>query len=145
MRTEFVWILSVEISKQILSIDNMLDGFPSAFAQTITEPIDQVIKFVANKFGIEDGSNFILQASVQLQRGRRWCNTIGNGVCFIRFKKRTMENRMYLKLRREIKAECDIINFTRNTERTESSIIQLVARSSSLDVTTPMAKEEGSR
>ena len=126
----------MEISKKILCIGNMLDGFPSTFARTITEPIDQVIEFVANKFGIEGGSNFILRAGVQLQWGRRWCHTIGNGVCFIRFKKRTMENRMYLKLRREIKAEGDIINLPRNTERTESSIIQLVARSSSLDVTT---------
>ena len=37
---------------------------------------------------------------------------------------------MYPKMRRKIKAECDIINLTGNTERTESSIIQLVARSS---------------
>ena len=60
----------------------------------------------------------------------------GSGICFIRFKKRLMENRMYPKMRRKIKAECDIINLTGNTERTESSIIQLIARLSSLDVTT---------
>ena len=37
---------------------------------------------------------------------------IGNSVCFIRFEKRTMEDLMYLKMRRKIKAERDIINLT---------------------------------
>ena len=54
----------------------------------------------------------------------------------IRFEKRTMEHWMYLKVRRKIKVERDMINLTGNTERTESSIIQLVARSICLDVTT---------
>ena len=54
----------VEISKKILSIGDMLDGFPSTFARTIAKPIDQIIKFVANKFGVEDSSNFILRADV---------------------------------------------------------------------------------
>ena len=127
----------MKISKKILSIGDMLDGFPSTFARTTAEPIDQVIKF-----GIEDGCNFILRAGGQLQRGRRWCNAIGNGVFFVRFKKRTMENRMYLKLQRELNAECDIINLTRNAERIELSIILLVARSSSLDVMTSVEHDE---
>ena len=54
----------VEISKKILSIGDMLYGFPSTFARTIAKPIDQIKKFVANKFGVEDGNNFILQADV---------------------------------------------------------------------------------
>ena len=54
----------VEISKKILSIGDMLDGFPSTFAQTIAKPINQIIKFVANKFGVEDNSNFILGTGV---------------------------------------------------------------------------------
>ena len=40
MRTEFVWILSVEISKKVMSIGDMLDGFPRTVAWTIAEPID---------------------------------------------------------------------------------------------------------
>ena len=51
----------MEISKKILSIGHMLDGFPSTFARTISELVDLIIKFVANKLGIEDGSNFILR------------------------------------------------------------------------------------
>ena len=54
----------VEINKKILSIGDMLDGFPSTFAWTIAKPIYQIIKFVANKFGVEDSSNFILRAGV---------------------------------------------------------------------------------
>ena len=46
----------MEISKKILSIGDMLDGFPSTFAWTIAKPIDQIIKFVVNKFGVEDGA-----------------------------------------------------------------------------------------
>ena len=53
-------------------------------------------------------------------------DTIGNSVCFIRFKRRAMENWMYLKMQRKIKAERDIINLVGNMERTESSIIQLL-------------------
>ena len=64
MRTGFVWILLVEISKKILSIGDMLDRFPSTFARTIAKPIAQIIKFVVNKFGVEDSSNFILRAGV---------------------------------------------------------------------------------
>ena len=64
MRIGFVGILSVKISKKILSIGDMLDGLPSAFARTIAEPINQIIKFVANKFGVEDDNNFILWADV---------------------------------------------------------------------------------
>ena len=61
MRTGFVGILSVKISKKILTIGDMLDGLSSTFARTIAKTIDQIIKFVANKFGVEDGSNFILR------------------------------------------------------------------------------------
>ena len=57
-------MLLVEISKKLLSIGDMLDKLPSTFAQTIAKPIHQIIKFVANKFGVEDSSNFILRAGV---------------------------------------------------------------------------------
>ena len=61
MRIGFVRILLVESNRKILSIGNKLDGFPSTFARTIAKPIDQIIKFVANKFGVEDSNNFILR------------------------------------------------------------------------------------
>ena len=54
----------MEISKKVLSIGDMLDRFPRTFARTIAKQIDQIIKFVANKFGVEDCSNFILRAGV---------------------------------------------------------------------------------
>ena len=57
LRIGFVRILSVEVIKKILSIGDMLDEFLSTFTQTIAKPIDQIIKFVANKFGVKDGSN----------------------------------------------------------------------------------------
>ena len=64
MRTGFARILSVKISKKISSIGDMVNGLPSTFARTIAEPIDQIIKLVTNKFGVKDGSNFILRADV---------------------------------------------------------------------------------
>ena len=59
----------VEINKKILSIADMLDGFPNTLTRTIAKTIDQIIKFVDNKFGVEDGNNFILHAGVLTQAG----------------------------------------------------------------------------
>ena len=61
----------VEINKKILSIGDMLDGFPSTFARTIAEPIDQIIKLVTNKFGVKDGGNLVLRSIFKLDRGWR--------------------------------------------------------------------------
>ena len=51
----------MKISKKILSIGDVVNGLPSTFARTIAEPNDQIIKLVTNKFGVKDGSNFILR------------------------------------------------------------------------------------
>ena len=129
--TGFVQILLVEFSKKILSVAQWVPKYVRSDHSQANRPNNKVCCEHIWSRGWQQ-----LHTLGRCLTRARVRNTIRNSVCFIRFKKRTMEDRMYLKMWRKIDEECDIINLTGNTERTESSIIQRVARSSSLDVTT---------
>ena len=62
-----------------------------------------------------------------VQYNWEWC-------CLDRVQKRTMKYRMYPQLRRQIKAESVILNFSINTERPQPLIVQFVTWLSSLVV-----------
>ena len=133
LRTRFVQVFSMLFFNKGFNICNILCRLPSTVDQTISQPIHQIMLIVANNLGIKNNNNFILQSTFKFDREWRW-STIWNKTYLTWFEERTMKYWMYSLLWRKIKVKSNIINFSVNMERAQSSIIQFFARSSSFDV-----------
>ena len=132
LRSRLIGLCFMECPDQVWSIAHVCLGFPTGIFGCVvkTLPLDQIEKTrafaVAVNFTIEYFLHLIFVGVVELQRGRRVLNTVGNSTGTSGLEEGDMEDRVYaLKCERESQLYCMGGHHFHNRERAEVSVVQL--------------------
>src|SRR6266481_5626375 len=135
LRSRLIGLCFMECPDQVWSIAHIRLGFPTGRIGCVVEtlPLDQIEKtraFVAAvNFTIKYLLHLIFVRVVELQRGWRVLDTVGNSTGTSGLKEGDMEDRVYaLKRERESQSYCMRGHHLHNWERAEVSVVQFFGR-----------------